>query len=576
MNFSHYFFCFYLFLYLEFYGLFFCALPSVFAVKVRRKNIGFSFLTTTHTFREREKRKTKVFVLRSILNGGRKRKTFVRCKKEEEELLKRNGENEKETNMLSTGEDGAEQSVFPLNMNWIKVINLISQSNDVEALTLAFNGALSAAEKKGCLTTVLELFETMKRKNIKPDLVSYKLILSLCEKYHLSENAEVLFEEMIETDKILPNYEIYSIMISCFAKRGYVDKAIEYFEKMRNDPLIEEKRKMNTSVDTNRMEKWKKEEQSVFPEKESTLEPEKEHVYNKQFSEISSQIKKIEKNNTKIQYGEYANIIFACNIGNAHREGIKYFEELLNSGNYIPSVFVFENIFDLLGKNGNYEKASEYYNLLKHDPTLKTNISVNILNNMLKSLSIYSKLNIIEHVWNNEFDELSLSPNDVSYQLMLKVYSDTDSYEKAFKLFKEMQIKKMLTKTNVLPFLYTINSFKNCGIFNYAIYVLRIAKFLDMANDDLILLYNNTMVVCVNAKRYDVIISLYAELIKFQQKDVSLHLNINTLSFVLLAFKELNMKEDFKSLKNMIVQKNYKLTPLCVKLFDEVEKENNE
>ncbi|CRG95586.1 PPR repeat protein, putative [Plasmodium gallinaceum] len=455
-----------------------------------------------------------------------------------------------------------EQSIFPLSIDWIKVMNLIYSNSDVEGTTLAFNAAISAVEKKGCLVTILELFEIMKRKNIKPDIVSYKLILSLCDKYHLAENAEIIFNEMIETDKIIPNYEIYAIMISCFSKMGYGYKAIEFFEKMRNDPFIEEMKNINTIDDKKKLEEWNTNE---------TLEEDSDVKtnYNNQFKEVSKKIKNVEKQNSKIQYSEYANVIFACNMANLPIQGIKYFEELLNSGKNIPSIFVYENIFDLLSKNGNYEKCLEYYTKLKDDPNLKKNLNVNILNNILKALSIYNKINIIEDIWNNEFDELTLSPNILSYQIILKVYSEIDEYEKAFKLFKEMQIKKLLNNKNILPFLYTINSFKNCGIYNYSIYVLRIAKILQVSSNDLLMLYNNAMISCVNSKKYDVIVSLYAELITFQQKESSFHLNINTLSFVLLAFKELKMDEDFTNLKNLIIQKNYKLTPLCLKLFEE-------
>ncbi|CRH04070.1 PPR repeat protein, putative [Plasmodium relictum] len=492
-----------------------------------------------------------------IKNGNR---IYLSNKKENEENIHLNEEILKKKS--NTKE--VEQSIVPLNMDWVKVMNLIYSNNDIEGTTLAFNAALSAVEKKGCLVTILELFEIMKRKNIKPDIVSYKLILSLCDKYHLAENAEILFDEMIEIDKIIPNYEIYAIMISCFSKMGYGHKAIEFFEKLKNDPFIGEMKSMDTSDDKKKIEKWNNNE---------GLEGEsmKESKYNNQFKEISEKIRNVEKQNNKIQYSEYANVIFACNLANLHIQGIQYFEELLSSGKNIPSIFVYENIFDLLSKNGNYEKCLEYYDKIKNDPNLKKNLNVNILNNILKALSIYNKINIIEDIWNNEFDELLLSPNIVSYQIILKVYSEIDEYEKAFKIFKEMQIKKLLNNKSILPFLYTINSFKNCGIYNYSIYVLRIAKLLKVSGNDLLILYNNAMISCMNSKKYDIIVSLYAELITFQQKESSFHLNINTLSFVLLAFKELKMDEDFTNLKNLIIQKNYKLTPLCLKLFNEDE-----
>ncbi|SBT46444.1 PPR repeat protein [Plasmodium ovale wallikeri] len=472
-----------------------------------------------------------------------------------EDILKKKGEGKE-----------VEHSLFPLNMDWIKVMNLIHASNDVNATTLAFNAALAAVEKKGCLITMIELFEIMKSKNIKPDLISYKLILSICNKYHLAEHAEILFDQMIETDGLKPNYEIYSIMISCFSKIGNGYKAIEFLEKLRNDPFIENIKSIHTNYNNEKIKKWEK----IFSEREIIQQQDiisNENKYKKEFHEINQKIKNIEKENSKIQYGEYANVIFACNISNLHEQGIKYFEELLTSGKYIPSTFIFENIFDLLSKNGNYKKCLQYYNKLKDDPNLKKNLNVNILNNIIKALSVHNKINIIEDIWNNEYDELLLTPNILSYHIMLNVYSNVDDYEKAFKMFKEMQMKKLLSANNILPFLYTINAFKNCGIYNYAIYVLRVAKYLALSGVHLLMLYNNAMISCVNAKKYDVIISLYAELITMQEKDPSFQININTLALVLLAFKELDMKEDFTRLKDLIIQKNYKLTPLCSKLI---------
>ncbi|SOV18641.1 PPR repeat protein [Plasmodium sp. gorilla clade G2] len=474
-----------------------------------------------------------------------------------------------------SNEKEIEQSLTPLNMDWVKVMNLIYSSNDIDATTLAFNAAMSAVEKKGCLSSMLDLIGTMKSKNIKPDLVSYKLVLSLCDKYHLADTAEILFEEMIENDKINPNYEIYAIMISCYAKMGNAYKAIEVFEKLRNDPFIEEMRSLNISSSTDNKENSNDLQTSIIQnelkENNNNTTENNNNIYDDKFKQISNQIKNVENYSSKIQYSEYANVIYACNISNLYEQGIKYFEELLKTGKYMPSIFVFENIFDLLSKNGDYEKSIEYYNNLKNDPNFKKNINVNILNNILKSLSIHNKINVAEDIWNNEFDELLLTPNNLSYQIMLKIYSNIDNYEKAFKLFKEMQINKLLNNKNILPFLYTIESTKNCGIYNYAIYVLRVAKLLNFKSNDLLMLYNNTMISCINSKKYDVIISLYAELINIQQKDTSFQININTLTFVLLAFKELDMKQDFTNLKNIIIQRNYKLPPLCSKIFSETE-----
>ncbi|GAW83150.1 hypothetical protein, conserved [Plasmodium gonderi] len=556
------------------------------------------------SYENNKKKKSKATILtnacRKTLNQLYNKMQDGEAEKQEEQDRKDDINTSEDILKKKRKEKEVEQSIVPLNMDWVKVMNLIYSTKDVDPTTLSFNAAISAVEKKGCLISMLELFEIMKKKNIKPDVVSYKLILSLCDKYHLSEHAEVLFDEMVETDKLTPTYEIYSLMISCFAKVGNGYKAIEFLEKLRNDPFVVEMKSMDTVNDDcndydkqgtphrqGKKNKWEDDflENDVAKkvaaggeaaggeaaDKEAAENSNEEKTkYSNQFKEITEKIKNVEKGSSKIQYGEYANVIFACNMSNLPEHGIKYFEELLNTGKYMPSTFVLENIFDLLGKNGNYEKCLEYYSKLKDDPNFKKYINVNILNNILKALSIYNKINIIEDIWKNEFDELSLTPNVISYQYMLKVYSIVDDYENAFKLFKEMQMKKLLNKKNIFPFLYTINAFKNCGIYNYAIYVLRIAKILAISSDDLLMLYNNTMITCINSKKYDVIISLYAELITMQEKaSSSLEISINTLGFVLLAFKELKMHEDFTNLKNLIIQKNYKLTPLCSKLVSD-------
>ncbi|KAI4835934.1 pentatricopeptide repeat-containing protein 1 [Plasmodium brasilianum] len=540
-------------------NVFFLNNYSVNVINIVDKNRKKRIISTTGLFKKEKKD--------GILKRNNIRKIHLYSNKKEKEGNDNNVDINDDILVKKKNEKEVEQSLIPLNMDWIKVMNLIYSSKEVDATTLAFNAAISAVEKKGCLVTVLDLLETMKRKNIKPDLVSYKLILSLCEKYHLAENAEIIFEEMIETDKLTPTYEIYALMISCFSKMGNGFKAIEFFEKLRNDPFVEEMKNININNDKEKLEKWK----DAFAQNELVEEgTEIENSgYNTHFKEISQKIKNTEKASSKIQYSEYANVIFACNMSNLLEQGIKYFEELLNSDKYLPSIFVYENIFDLLGKNGNYQKCLEYYNKLKDDPNLKKNLNVNILNNVLKALSIYNKINIIEDIWNNEFDELLLTPNSISYQILLQVYGNIDDYEKSFKLFKEMHVKKLLNNKNILPFLYTINAFKNCGIYNYAIYVLRIAKLLAVSGNDLLMLYNNTMISCMNSKKYDIIISLYAELITLQEKENALEINMNTLSFVLLAFKELKMHEDFTNLKNLIIQKNYKLTPLGSKLINE-------
>ncbi|VWU49438.1 PPR repeat protein [Hepatocystis sp. ex Piliocolobus tephrosceles] len=508
--------------------------------------------------------------------------TQLDCNKndtDKNELSDNNSDNNKDIIINKSKEKVIEQSMIPLNMDWIKVMHLIHASKDVDATTLAFNAAFSAIEKKGCLTTMLEIFEIMKKKNIKPDLISYKLLLSLCDKYHLADHAEIIFNNMVEHDKILPNYEIYSIIISCFAKVGNGHKAIEFFEKLRNDPFVENIKNFKINDDQTKLEKWK----NIFSKEnlnQNNKENENEQTqYTEQFKEITNKIKNMQKGNNRIQYSEYANVIFACNMANLHEQGIKYVDELLNGGTnsndssenkYMPSMFIFENIFELLAKNGNYEKCLEYYTKLKEDPNFKHYINTNILNNILKALSIYNKINVIEDIWQQEFDDLFVVPNSLSYQIILSVYSNTDDYEKAFKLFKEMQLKKCLNKNNILPFIYTINVFKNCGIYNYAIYVLRVGIHIGIVGQELVTLYQHTMITCVNAKKYQMILSLYTELITMQEKNTTIKINIAIFSFVLLAFKELKMKESFIELKKLILQKNYKLTPLCSSLIDGV------
>nr|AYM00971.1 pentatricopeptide repeat protein [Salvia miltiorrhiza] len=109
----------------------------------------------------------------------------------------------------------------------------------VEQNTVTYNSLMSFETN---YKEVANIFDQMQRSIIRPDVVSYALLINAYGKARREEEALAVFEEMLDAgvrcDSLcfrLPTHKAYNILLDAFATSGMVEQARVVFKSMRRD-----------------------------------------------------------------------------------------------------------------------------------------------------------------------------------------------------------------------------------------------------------------------------------------------------------------------------------------------------
>ncbi|EPS73544.1 hypothetical protein M569_01211, partial [Genlisea aurea] len=81
---------------------------------------------------------------------------------------------------------------------------------------------------------VANIYDEMQRANLRPDVVSYALLVNAYGKARREEEALAVFEEMLDAG-VRPTRKAYNILLDAFAISGMVEQARTVFKSMRRD-----------------------------------------------------------------------------------------------------------------------------------------------------------------------------------------------------------------------------------------------------------------------------------------------------------------------------------------------------
>ncbi|KAK2982144.1 hypothetical protein RJ640_028715 [Escallonia rubra] len=81
---------------------------------------------------------------------------------------------------------------------------------------------------------VAKIYDQMQRANLRPDVVSYALLINAYGKARREEEALAVFEEMLDAG-VRPTQKTYNILLDAFAISGMVEQARTVFKSMRRD-----------------------------------------------------------------------------------------------------------------------------------------------------------------------------------------------------------------------------------------------------------------------------------------------------------------------------------------------------
>ncbi|KAM7265378.1 hypothetical protein ACFE04_003061 [Oxalis oulophora] len=101
----------------------------------------------------------------------------------------------------------------------------------VPRTTITYNSLMSFETN---YKEVSQIYDQMQRGGIRPDVVSYALLISAYGKGRREEEALAVFEEMLDAG-VRPTRKAYNILLDAFAISGMVEQARTVFKSMRRD-----------------------------------------------------------------------------------------------------------------------------------------------------------------------------------------------------------------------------------------------------------------------------------------------------------------------------------------------------
>ncbi|PON56419.1 Tetratricopeptide-like helical domain containing protein [Parasponia andersonii] len=81
---------------------------------------------------------------------------------------------------------------------------------------------------------VSKIYDQMQRSGLKPDVISYSLLVNAYGKARREEEALAVFEEMLDAG-VRPTHKAYNVLLDAFAISGMVEQAQTVFKSMRRD-----------------------------------------------------------------------------------------------------------------------------------------------------------------------------------------------------------------------------------------------------------------------------------------------------------------------------------------------------
>ncbi|KAL3646171.1 hypothetical protein CASFOL_011351 [Castilleja foliolosa] len=101
----------------------------------------------------------------------------------------------------------------------------------IQQSTVTYNSLMSFETN---YKEVANIFDQMQRSDIRPDVVSYALLINAYGKARREEEALAVFEEMLDAG-VRPTQKAYNILVDAFAISGMVEQARTVFKSMRRD-----------------------------------------------------------------------------------------------------------------------------------------------------------------------------------------------------------------------------------------------------------------------------------------------------------------------------------------------------
>ncbi|KAG5549722.1 hypothetical protein RHGRI_014879 [Rhododendron griersonianum] len=130
------------------------------------------------------------------------------------------------------------------NYEKARKMNALMAERGVQRSTVTYNSLMSFERS---YKEVSNIYDEMQRAGVRPDVVSYTLLISAYGKARREEEALAVFEEMLDAG-VRPTQKAYNILLHSFALSGMVEQARIVFKSMRRDRCTPDLYSYNTML----------------------------------------------------------------------------------------------------------------------------------------------------------------------------------------------------------------------------------------------------------------------------------------------------------------------------------------
>ncbi|UVC54410.1 pentatricopeptide repeat containing protein [Theileria orientalis] len=397
-----------------------------------------------------------------------------------------------------------------LGIDWVNALKTLQTSPycTVSPLTIAYNSALSAAERNCNSDLSLSIIEDMKKSDEKVlDAVSYKIAIMTCVKCNRVEDAIRLKDELMERGLNIDHGTIRSLLW-LFSHNGYGNEALKLFE-------------------------------------------------------ILQKLCELCKHEKGLIQTDYLNTIESCMLSNMYEDSVELYNKLKKSPNYKLDSKSLNTLLELAYNTSDSDLCIELYSqAVKEKHFELSNYHYKLI---IRTLLMNGNLDVVHTIWKNLMNEPNLFDTAL-LQMVLECYSTSGDFQNSYDLLLLMD-KEMLLRSSQ-PYLLAIKSCEKCGEWNLAIKILRMAQNKLNKND--IKMYNAVLAVCMVAKEWDAMASIYKEIFKdststmcqYQLKHSDLAPDGDTIAYLIISFYHLDDQQMVQSLLSIQIVD----TPLLSKI----------
>ena len=269
------------------------------------------------------------------------------------------------------------------------------------------------------LERAFEIFEEMNNSNVAPNEIIYGVLLNACVRSSNIEKVTQVYNEM-KNKSIQMNVILYTTLIKAYTKVKDLNKALDVYTSMKNDSLVEKNiivhnAMLDCCVECNNVEKM-----------------------NEIYEYIK--LKAIEdENHPQPDLITYSTVIKGYCRAKEISQVFKIYDYLKSREDFKLDEVVYNSILDGCAKSGSIERAESIFIEMKEKGIERSNVTYSILIKLYSNSKQEEKaLSLLEELLQN-----NIKPGLIVYTCLIQTCLKSKKFDKAIELFELMKTQKL-------------------------------------------------------------------------------------------------------------------------------------